>query len=232
MAKKFVRGVTGVDDIESFDKTLTNVNDLISDGQNTYVHTKKGKVESYYNLTDNVKTIQSSGGTITVEKDENGTVNLKTNPQKVLEHDSLTGNTNYVKIEHVSGENTTLINSNQISQKFQTVDNALLSKQDKLMAGAGIELKNNIISVLHVPQSTVDCNNITTTQYLKVGTASTNLPIGIDPYGILSVVRIGDVIEQTYQDYKNNGRFVRTCYQVDTFPKWTPWLKIVTQPVS
>ena len=89
MAKKFVRGVTGVDDIESFDKTLTNVNDILSDGQNTYVHTKKGKVESYYNLTDSVKTIQSSGETIAVEKSEDGTVNLNTNPQKVLEHDNL-----------------------------------------------------------------------------------------------------------------------------------------------
>lgn len=29
MSKKFVRGVTGVDDIEKFDKSLTNVNDLI-----------------------------------------------------------------------------------------------------------------------------------------------------------------------------------------------------------
>lgn len=268
MAKKFVRGVTGVDDIESFDKTLTNVNDILSDGENTYVHTKKGKVESYYNLTDNVKTItsdnsdlitvtkddttntatlhpkhdaqkeqslESTRNTVTIQKGENGTsetTKVDTNPQKVLEHDNLTGNTNYVKIEHTSGNNTTLINSNQVSQKFATVDNALLSKQDKLMVGAGIELKNNIISVIHVPQSTVDCNNITTTQYLKVGTASTNLPTGIGEYGILSVVRIGDVIEQTYQSYNNNGRFVRTCYQVDTFPKWTPWVKIVTQPVS
>jgi hypothetical protein len=71
MAKKFVRGVTGVDDIESFDKSLTNVNDLISDGQNTYVHTKKGKVESYYNLTDNLKTVVSDNSDlITVTKDE------------------------------------------------------------------------------------------------------------------------------------------------------------------
>ena len=29
MAKKFVRGVTGIEDIESFEKTLTNVNDII-----------------------------------------------------------------------------------------------------------------------------------------------------------------------------------------------------------
>ena len=33
MAKKFVRGVTGVEDIESFDKSLTNVNDIVSDGR-------------------------------------------------------------------------------------------------------------------------------------------------------------------------------------------------------
>lgn len=71
MAKKFVRGVTGVDDIESFDKSLTNVNDLISDGQNTYVHTKKGKVESYYNLTDSVKQVQSTDDLLTIIKQDN-----------------------------------------------------------------------------------------------------------------------------------------------------------------
>lgn len=71
MAKKFVRGVTGVNDIESFDKTLTNVNDLISDGQNTYVHTKKGKVESYHNLTDNVKQVKSSDNLLTINKQDN-----------------------------------------------------------------------------------------------------------------------------------------------------------------
>ena len=85
MAKKFVRGVTGVDDIESFDKTLTNVNDILSDGQNTYVHTKKGKVESYYNLTDNVKTISSDDSTlITLTKDD--TTNTATLHPK---HDAL-----------------------------------------------------------------------------------------------------------------------------------------------
>lgn len=71
MAKKFVRGVTDVDDIEKFDKSLTNVNDLISDGQNTYVHTKKGKNESYYKLTDSLKSITSDNSDlITITKDD------------------------------------------------------------------------------------------------------------------------------------------------------------------
>ena len=71
MAKKFVRGVTGVEDIESYDKTLTNVNDLISDGQDTYVHTKKGKNEFYYKVTDGLKSVTSDNNDlITVTKDD------------------------------------------------------------------------------------------------------------------------------------------------------------------
>lgn len=75
MAKKFVRGVTGVEDINSFDKTLTNVNDVVSDGQDTYIHTKKGKTESYYKLTDSVKQVESSDGLLTISKHD-GTVSV------------------------------------------------------------------------------------------------------------------------------------------------------------
>lgn len=71
MAKKFVRGVTDIEDIESYDKTLTNVNDIISDGEDTYVHTKKGKTESYYKLTDSLKSITSDNSElINVTKDD------------------------------------------------------------------------------------------------------------------------------------------------------------------
>lgn len=71
MAKKFVRGVTGIEDIESYDKTLTNVNDILSDGQDTYIHTKKGKNESYYKLTDSLKSVISDNSDlITVTKDD------------------------------------------------------------------------------------------------------------------------------------------------------------------
>lgn len=79
MAKKFVRGVTGIEDIESYDKTLTNVNDILSDGQDTYVHTKKGKNESYYKLTDGVKQVKSTDSMLTISKDSDGTVSISNN---------------------------------------------------------------------------------------------------------------------------------------------------------
>lgn len=93
MAKKFVRGVTGVDDIESFDKTLTNVNDILSDGQDTYVHTKKGKTESYYKLTDNVKQVESADGLLSITKEDDtisiGNVGLATKDNLKLKQDKL-----------------------------------------------------------------------------------------------------------------------------------------------
>ena len=86
MAKKFVRGVTGIEDIESYDKTLTNVNDILSDGQDTYVHTKKGKNESYYKLTDSLKSVISDNSDlITVTKDDTtntATIHPKHDAQK------------------------------------------------------------------------------------------------------------------------------------------------------
>lgn len=136
MAKKFVRGVSGIDDIESFDKTLTNVNDILSDGEDTYVHTKKGKNESYYKLTDSVKEVKSTDKTLTISKEE-GTVSisnsgLATNEQLSGKQDVLsvgdglnltnnninlepklylngTGNLNNMIIGNFTGEN--LINS-------------------------------------------------------------------------------------------------------------------------
>ena len=192
MAKKFVRGVTGVEDIENFDKSLTNVNDLISDGQNTYVHTKKGKNELYYKITDSVNKVQSSDNTLTINK-ENDTVTIA---------------------------NNTLATKQELE-----------TKQNTLTAGDGINLNNNTISVIHTKQSTVDCNNIITTQYLKTGDNTINLPQGSHPYGILSVVRIDDIVQQTYQDfYMGSGRYIRIGNNANIYTKWFPWEKIVTEP--
>lgn len=95
MAKKFVRGVTGIEDIESYDKTLTNVNDILSDGEDTYVHTKKGKNESYYKLTDNVKQVESADGLLSIIKEDDtisiGNVGLATKDDLKLKQDKLSG---------------------------------------------------------------------------------------------------------------------------------------------
>ena len=74
MAKKFVRGITDIKTISNQDFDTNNVNDLLSDGEHNYIHRKKGSVEEYHNLTDNIKTISSSN-TDLIEVTNNNTTN-------------------------------------------------------------------------------------------------------------------------------------------------------------
>lgn len=55
MAKKFVRSITGIKNIQDQDLSTNNVGDLLSDGKDIYVHRKNGTKEEYFNLTEEKK---------------------------------------------------------------------------------------------------------------------------------------------------------------------------------
>ncbi len=79
--------------------------------------------------------LESTRNTITIHHAENGTTEttkVDTNPEKVLEHGNLVSNSDYVKVTHINGEETTLIDAEEISEKFDTVDSSLSSKENKL----------------------------------------------------------------------------------------------------
>ena len=218
MAKKFVRGVTGVDDIDKLDKTLTNVNDLISDGQNTYVHTKKGNTQLYYKITDGVKSIQSTGNTINVEKSNDETVNLNTNPRKVLEHDNLTVTGGLVK-SHIAGMNTT-----NLSVDFNGV-------QSKMQASDGITIEGNTIKPTILDNYGGDLNQLTSNSLVKPSNKATNMPPNVDAYGILYVYRIGNVINQLYINFSDAKCYMRTATKDWKYEKWNDW-KLLQQSLT
>lgn len=62
MAKKFVRSITGIKNIQDQDLSTNNVGDLLSDGKDIYVHRKTAKGDEYFNLTS------GNGGGSTTEK--------------------------------------------------------------------------------------------------------------------------------------------------------------------
>lgn len=268
MAKKIVRGITDVKTINNQDYDTNNVNDLLSDGQYSYIHRKKGKTEEYHNLTDNIKTISSDNtdlltvtnnnktnntatlhpkhdsqkeqvleserNTITINHGTNGTpekTKVDTNPQKVLEHSNLRGNTEYVKVAHRVGEETTLINSEKITEKFNNVDSALQSKQNKLTAMGGISITGDSISLTVLDRYSGDLNNLTYTCQAKPVDNAQNLPTGVYGNGILTANRIGDVVSQQYHTF-NNILYTRTARYADgapgNVPKWTSWVKVAT----
>lgn len=81
MAKKFVRGITGIKTINNQDFDTNNVNDLLSDGKNNYIHRCKGDcTKEYHCLTDNIKTIKSANSLLTVTNDNaNNTATVTVN---------------------------------------------------------------------------------------------------------------------------------------------------------
>lgn len=107
MAKKIVRGITDIKDINNQDFDTNNVNDLLSDGQYNYIHRKKGKSEEYHNLTDNIKTISSDNTDLLTVTNYNKTTNTATlSPKHDAQKEQVLESTrNTISIIH--GENGT-----------------------------------------------------------------------------------------------------------------------------
>ena len=91
MAKKFVRGITEIRTINNQDFDTNNVNDLLADGNDNYIHRRKSdKSEEYHCLTDNIKTIKSSNEYLSVTNDNaTNTATLTVNHDKTKQ-DKLT----------------------------------------------------------------------------------------------------------------------------------------------
>jgi len=177
--------------------------------------------------------LESTRNTVTIHHGENGTAEkttVDTNPKKVLEHSNLRGNSDYVKVAHNSGEETTLINSEKITEKFNGVDSALQSKQSKLTAMDGISITGDSIYLTSLNDYSEDLNNLTYTCTAKPIDNTPNLPTGAPAHGILKVVRISDVISQQYHTY-NNSLYIRSCKNPHGTPEWTPWVKVTTTAV-
>ena len=107
MAKKFVRGITDINEINKQDFDTNNVNDLLSDGEHNYIHRKKGKTEEYHNLTDNLKTVSSDNTDLLSITNDNETSNSATfHPKHDAQKEQAIASTrNTITIEH--GENAT-----------------------------------------------------------------------------------------------------------------------------
>lgn len=135
MGKKFVRGVTGVDDIEKFDKTLTNVNDLISDGKATYVHTKQGKNEKYVNITDKITSI-TSGNTGLIDVSINDDNNAIITPKHDALKEQVIESTNNTITVNRGGNGT--IETTKINTNPQKV-----LEHNNLLTGYGISKKTS-----------------------------------------------------------------------------------------
>ena len=111
-----------------------------------------------YNKTTNTATLhpkhdkqkeqvlESTRNTITIHHGTNGTAEkttVDTNPQKVLEHENLISDSEYITLDHETDVNKTHIKTESLKQELQQLHQ---TKQDTLVAGTGITIQGHTIS--------------------------------------------------------------------------------------
>jgi hypothetical protein len=136
MAKKFVRGITDIKEINKQDFDTNNVNDLLSDGEHNYIHRKKkDNSEEYHNLTNNLKTITSDNtDLISVTNDNNSTNTATLHPKHDTQKEqSIKSTRNTITINH--GTNAT-----SETTKVDTNPEKVL-EHDNLLTDYGISKK-------------------------------------------------------------------------------------------
>ena len=90
--------------------------------------------------------LESTRNTISIHHGTNGTdekTTVDTNPKKVLEHENLISDSEYITLEHQTGNATTHIQTAALKQELNNLHE---TKQDKLTAGTGITIQGQTIS--------------------------------------------------------------------------------------
>ena len=110
------------------------------------------------------------------------------------------------------------------------LNNLLAQKQNKLTAMDGISITGDNIYLTSLNDYSEDLNNLTYTCTAKPIDNAPNLPTGVAGNGVLSVIRVGNVVSQTYHALDNNVYYRITNNSSTTFV-WTPWVKVTTLAV-
>ena len=90
--------------------------------------------------------LESTRNTITIHHGTNGTdekTTVDTNPLKVLEHENLISDSEYITLDHQTDVNKTHIKTESLKQELQQLHE---TKQDVLTAGDGITIQGQTIS--------------------------------------------------------------------------------------
>ena len=136
---------------EEYHNLTDNIKTLSSDNTELLSVTNYNKTTNTATLhpkhdTQKEQVLESTRDTITINHGTNGTdekTTVDTNPKKVLEHENLISDSEYITLEHQQGENTTHIKTESLKQELQQLHQ---TKQDVLTAGTGITIEGQTIS--------------------------------------------------------------------------------------
>ena len=136
---------------EEYHNLTDNIKTISSDNTDLLTVTNNNKTTNTATLhpkhdSQKEQVLESTRDTITINHGTNGTdekTTVDTNPQKVLEHENLISDSEYITLSHQTAENTTHIKTAKLKEKL---DDLQQNKQDVLIAGDGITIQGNTIS--------------------------------------------------------------------------------------
>ena len=136
---------------EEYHNLTDNIKTLSSDNTELLSVTNYNKTTNTATLhpkhdAQKEQVLESTRDTITIRHATNGTAEkttVDTNPKKVLEHENLISDSEYITLEHQQGENATHIKTAALKQELQQLHQ---TKQDVLVAGDGITIEGQTIS--------------------------------------------------------------------------------------
>ena len=136
---------------EEYHNLTDNIKTLSSDNTELLAVTNNNKTTNTATLSpkhdkQKEQVIESTRATITIHHGTNGTAEkttVDTNPQKVLEHENLISDSEYITLDHETDVNKTHIKTESLKQELQQLHQ---TKQDTLTAGEGITIQGQTIS--------------------------------------------------------------------------------------
>ena len=138
---------------EEYHNLTDNIKTISSDNTDLLTVTNNNKTTNTATLhpkhdAQKEQVLESTRNTITIHHGENGTAEkttVDTNPQKVLEHENLISDSEYITLDHETDVNKTHIKTESLKQELQQLHQ---TKQDTLVAGKGILIDDHTISTI------------------------------------------------------------------------------------
>ena len=139
------------DNIKTISSSDTNLIEVTNNNTTSNTATLKPKHDA-----QKEQVLASQNNTITIQHGTNGTnetTKVNTNPQKVLEHENLISDSEYITITHKSSETSSHIQTAKLKEELNDLQ---ANKQDLLVAGNGITIQDNTISATNSTSQVIE----------------------------------------------------------------------------
>ena len=181
---------------EEYHNLTDNIKTLSSDNTELLSVTNNNKTTNTATLhpkhdSQKEQVLESTRDTITINHGTNGTAEkttVDTNPQKVLEHENLISDSEYITLSHQTGNATSHIKTTALEEELNQLHD---TKQDVLIAGDGITIEGQTISasggsfieILENDENMTAIQHVETTGNIKVTTFS----FEISAFGMVTI---------------------------------------------